>query len=1239
MVTDSNSVHEQTTQLCKKILRNSGSLDQHNYDIIIKDLRTISFAILLNKSYKSRVNNVDEDPDATSKILAHSYKLYQWNLNEQATKLHRLMDSLQNCDWSNNPVVESVLVFLATLANEEPNDEQVLYSKIQPFQMPSGTKIKPYTEFTPQVFEPPCILSMPSKKTFPFNREPGTGLMLLQKKRPSSTTVKWCYEDLNFTELKKPRNLKIPKVLSFSDHQFKDEGYVSPSQDPSMTMSCRLDFVSSEVWEMVLDSRSPELRTWESLGSINPPREKPYLLEAGNDCVEKLWKSLEGIKHVRRDHCKTEKPLLTSLSRQQLVRDLKFLLVGVPSETFHYNEKEDGFVLSTRVCVEGLTPATLETFCKEFLIAGACCLHLERLIASKSIHEGLMFQALCGSMRRYLHFYRCAVMMLPEGPFLLNLRRQFDGLFEQISCLASLCQVHPQLSEKTLPEGVALLAYLYEEIQKRWMFEGICRDMYSEFFIQERSDLMPCRQREYWSQGHYVLAEAVPGFLHGLEESIFHCGKALNLLKLCNPKDALCEMLQSGYPRMQCCLHSGDLLNLEAEWSSYQYRALAICGKPYSLNLHREEDDLEREMELRAAAAAKSKVFAELKEQVRLAEERKAKEKQRRREEDQEDLKKAIELKEERTKLLELEKTELQAKYLYLSEMAEKRRMRAERQIEQMKMLLPSEDEKDINSNVSDITDTADSKTKSQVLNSEFVSQNQYLEEPNANTVAEATLEHDEENNLKHGTEKCEESKLVNETLECHEKNMNNKTNNEKNIDNNTNELDKENNMAPGTEIVLDRMESFESEPSSANTRNTEMVLGREVESSTTFETASNGSDIESICCNSTEVQPYKLISYSLPLTLGASPLVNINNSLDISKKTIEIEEMDVGTIDMSSISIALQKSILLPLKIQASLVNSALLKYFLETEDLLSHLHSLRNFFFLLDGEFGRNVTNALFRCMYQAANPSDMLNSVTLNSVLSQSVTQNDPHVDRLSFDVKYIPNHFSFSSPLSLDCVMLQYRVGWPLNIILTSTALHKYNDVFEFLLRLRRISWVLEEDFHYLKRAAKEKPELLRSPEYQKLQLYRHEMTHFIHALQTYVTASVLQASWVEFLKNLQRAKNLDDVYRMHVAYVKMVLFRCLLNKQSAAIQKALVDTLRMVLKFHGQLSAGAWQLKSGSLHYQHPKFNTLVQIYSSFHNLAAFIFKFATKLAHTGYQPHLLDLLQLLNMNEFYPQHF
>lgn len=130
---------------------------------------------------------------------------------------------------------------------------------------------------------------------------------------------------------------------------------------------------------------------------------------------------------------------------------------------------------------------------------------------------------------------------------------------------------------------------------------------------------------------------------------------------------------------------------------------------------------------------------------------------------------------------------------------------------------------------------------------------------------------------------------------------------------------------------------------------------------------------------------------------------------------------------------------------IQTSLVNSALLKFFLQGEELLSHLHSLRNYFFLLDGDFGSNMTSMLFERMYQVMRPVDLLNCVTLNSILSKALMHPDPNTDRLSFGVKYVPPRFSFSSPLLLDCITLQYKVAWPINIIFTDAALRKYDDV--------------------------------------------------------------------------------------------------------------------------------------------------------------------------------------------------
>ena len=52
MVIDSSGVHEQVTQLCKKILKDENNLVLNSSDIVVKHLRSVSFEILLNKSNK-----------------------------------------------------------------------------------------------------------------------------------------------------------------------------------------------------------------------------------------------------------------------------------------------------------------------------------------------------------------------------------------------------------------------------------------------------------------------------------------------------------------------------------------------------------------------------------------------------------------------------------------------------------------------------------------------------------------------------------------------------------------------------------------------------------------------------------------------------------------------------------------------------------------------------------------------------------------------------------------------------------------------------------------------------------------------------------------------------------------------------------------------------------------------------------------------------------------------------------
>lgn len=138
------------------------------------------------------------------------------------------------------------------------------------------------------------------------------------------------------------------------------------------------------------------------------------------------------------------------------------------------------------------------------------------------------------------------------------------------------------------------------------------------------------------------------------------------------------------------------------------------------------------------------------------------------------------------------------------------------------------------------------------------------------------------------------------------------------------------------------------------------------------------------------------------------------------------------------------------------------MLKHFIADLHYLEHLKNLRSYFFLLDGEFGKNLTEGLFKRLYTANVPLDLINSRCLQIIMDYSLrTQDLSH--HISFKINSVPKVFDLNNPDIFDSISLTYRVGWPLNILLPSEAISKYDTMFKFVLKLRRVAWVLKNIF--------------------------------------------------------------------------------------------------------------------------------------------------------------------------------
>ncbi|XP_028144786.2 gamma-tubulin complex component 6 [Diabrotica virgifera virgifera] len=341
-----------------------------------------------------------------------------------------------------------------------------------------------------------------------------------------------------------------------------------------------------------------------------------------------------------------------------------------------------------------------------------------------------------------------------------------------------------------------------------------------------------------------------------------------------------------------------------------------------------------------------------------------------------------------------------------------------------------------------------------------------------------------------------------------------------------------------------------------------------------------------------------------------------------------------------NSLKLFLHESVQIPLVTQTKLINDELLRYFIEDLEYLKHISSLRDYFFLQDGEFGRNITDNLFKKLYEADSPAQLINCRTLQELIFGALdmsNKNQRLATNISFKINSLPKCFDLGNPDVLDCLSLTYKINWPLNILLPTDTIAKYDEVFKFLMKLNRVSWVLKKIFLELKVLARETGQkeiyLMASPQYRKLHQCRHIMTQFVQTLQNYVVGEVLQSNFAIFEKNLTSVTNLDELYETHTLYIKNILFMCLLSQKMTIVKNIIHKTFMVILKFFDYLRSRSWTCEEGS--YVHPNFHKLESIFKNFQEIVLYMFKVIRKIAKSGYQPHLLQLLEMLDINYYF----
>ena len=354
--------------------------------------------------------------------------------------------------------------------------------------------------------------------------------------------------------------------------------------------------------------------------------------------------------------------------------------------------------------------------------------------------------------------------------------------------------------------------------------------------------------------------------------------------------------------------------------------------------------------------------------------------------------------------------------------------------------------------------------------------------------------------------------------------------------------------------------------------------------------------------------------------------------------------------------------------------VSGLTVRIFLDELRLLDQLDFLRGAFFLCDGEFARTLVERLDRHHSEGLALNNWQLEDMLGDALRSSSLGASRYGGRLELRLNALLRDGDGGRPggagsvrEALGTLELAYRCEEPLAAVLTARAMGEYNRGFRALLQLRWARAALSEAWERMRllegrfrawraggrgadaRALEEEaagadgawdagavPGWADTPESERrellrrlhrLELFRHEMNHFVAALEGFVLGQLEGGAREGLRRGLAAARDLRGVARAHGAYVSAALRCCFLGAEFRAAS----DFVAAILQRAVDLQALCRAHPGLSLARGETPWRKVQALHLSFKNTAHLLFRLLRAARH----PQLAELGLLLDPTAFY----
>nr|XP_028698504.1 gamma-tubulin complex component 5 isoform X7 [Macaca mulatta] len=184
--------------------------------------------------------------------------------------------------------------------------------------------------------------------------------------------------------------------------------------------------------------------------------------------------------------------------------------------------------------------------------------------------------------------------------------------------------------------------------------------------------------------------------------------------------------------------------------------------------------------------------------------------------------------------------------------------------------------------------------------------------------------------------------------------------------------------------------------------------------------------------------------------------------------------------------------------------------------------------------------------------------------------------------------------------LDGLTLSYKVPWPVDIVISLECQKIYNQVFLLLLQIKWAKYSLDVLLFGELVSTAEKPRLQeglvreqdtvaqfgpqKEPVRQQIHrmfLLRVKLMHFVNSLHNYIMTRILHSTGLEFQHQVEEAKDLDQLIKIHYRYLSTIHDRCLLREKVSFVKEAIMKVLNLALMFADgwQAGLGTWRMES------------------------------------------------------------